>query len=79
MEKAISSLRIQAMHIELVDFDRVVSFVDSIAQAATSRRIIEMEDIDGAVSRAVNRWRNPQRIALPIEKMATMPPFRSNR
>jgi hypothetical protein len=79
MEKAISSLRIQAMHMELVDFDRVVSFVDSVAQAATSRRIIEMEDIDGAVSRAVNRWRNPQRIALPIEKMATMPPFRSNR
>jgi hypothetical protein len=31
IEKAISSLRIQAMHMELVDFDRVVSFVDSVA------------------------------------------------
>jgi hypothetical protein len=47
------------MHIELVDFDRVVSFVDSVAQVATSRRIIEMEDIDSAVSRAINCWRNP--------------------
>lgn len=79
MEKAISSLRIQAMHMELVDFDRVVSFVDSVAQAATSRRIIEMEDIDGAVLRAVNRWRNPQRIALPAEKVSSMPPFQPNR
>jgi hypothetical protein len=40
---------------EAVDYDRVISFIDSIAQAATSRRIIENEDIDGAVSRAVNR------------------------
>jgi hypothetical protein len=79
MEKAISSLRIQAMHMELVDFDRVVSFVDGVAQAATSRRIIEMEDVDGAVSRAVNRWRNPQRIALPTEKMTAIPPLQPSR
>jgi hypothetical protein len=54
MEKAISALRIQAMYIEAVDYNRVVSFVDSIAQAATSRRIIENEDVDRAVSRAVD-------------------------
>jgi glutamine phosphoribosylpyrophosphate amidotransferase len=55
MEKAISALRIQAMHIEAVDYDRVISFIDSIVQATTSRRIIENEDVNGAVSRAVDQ------------------------